>query len=85
MRDTKSTPPDPLTHPRGHDAELKAQHQPDLLDWEAAGQYLGTSGRHVKKLWSERRIPGIRVGRLVRFRPADLDAFIEAHRVSALR
>jgi excisionase family DNA binding protein len=56
-----------------------------LLDTDGAAQYLGTTVRHVRKLWSERRIAAIHVGRLVRFRCQDLDAYIERNRVEAAR
>jgi hypothetical protein len=35
----------------------------------------------MRRLVSERRIPYFKVGRLLRFSPADLDAFIEGCRV----
>lgn len=51
-----------------------------LLDIEGAANYLATSPRHIQRLWSERRIAGVRLGRKIRFLQADLDAFIAAHR-----
>jgi excisionase family DNA binding protein len=51
---------------------------------EAAGQ-LGTSVRFMRRLVFERRIAFVKVGRHVRICPADLDAFIAAGRVDALR
>ena len=56
-----------------------------LVDDEGAASYLGTTPRHVRKLWAERRLAGVKVGRLVRFRRQDLDAFVDAHRVDAVR
>jgi excisionase family DNA binding protein len=56
-----------------------------LLDWEGAADRLGVTPRHVRKLWSERRIAGVHVGRFVRFRTEDIDAFIESHRTEAIR
>ena len=52
-----------------------------LLDKAGAADYLGTTERHVQRLWVERRIPAVKVGRKVRFRIRDLDAWIEAHTV----
>jgi excisionase family DNA binding protein len=52
-----------------------------LLDKAGAAVYLGTTERHVQRLWAERRIPAVKVGRKVRFRTRDLDAWIEAHTV----
>ena len=54
-----------------------------LLDIDAVAEQLGTSVRHLRRLVQERRIPVVRVGRLIRFDPADLDAWLEEHRSSA--
>jgi excisionase family DNA binding protein len=56
-----------------------------LTDLEGAAKYLHTTPRHVRALWSQRRLTAVRVGRLVRFQRSDLDAFITAHRVEAVR
>ncbi len=56
-----------------------------LLDLDQAARYLGTTERHVRRLWQERRIAAVKIGSRVRFDPQDLDAFIEAHRQRALR
>ena len=56
-----------------------------LLTVEEAAGRLGTSTRFVRRLIFERRIAFVKVGRHVRISPADLDAFIEAGRVTALR
>ena len=50
-----------------------------LLTKAQAAAYLGTTERHVQRLWNERRIPAVKVGRKVRFRIRDLEAWIEAH------
>lgn len=42
---------------------------------------LGTSSRHIRRLVAERRIPYVKVGRLVRFDPADIAAWIDGRRV----
>lgn len=57
---------------------------PALLDTRGAAAYLGTTARHVQRLWTERRIPAVKVGRKVRFRVTDLDAWIAAHTVEAV-
>jgi excisionase family DNA binding protein len=54
-------------------------------DWDSAAEYLGTSPRHVQRLWAERRLSGHKIGRFVRFTQGDLDAYAEAHRLEALR
>ncbi len=58
---------------------------PQLLDYETASTRLGTTPRHLRRLVTERRIPFVKVGRFVRFDPADLDAYIAANRTEALR
>jgi excisionase family DNA binding protein len=50
-----------------------------------AAEYLNTSVRFVRRLVSERRIPFHHVGRHVRIATADLDAFVQAGRVEAIR
>lgn len=54
-----------------------------LLDVDAVAALLGTSVRHIRRLVQERRIPVVRVGRLIRFDPADIDAWLDEHRSSA--
>jgi len=56
-----------------------------LLDFESAAVFLSTSPRHVCRLWQERRIAAVKVGKAVRFTRADLLAYIEHHRVEAVR
>jgi excisionase family DNA binding protein len=56
-----------------------------LLDYKAAAEYLATSPRHVRQLWSERRVAAVKVGRSVRFRRADLDAYVQKQVHPALR
>jgi excisionase family DNA binding protein len=54
-----------------------------LLNVESAARYLTVSEHFVRRLVRERRITFIKVGRHVRFDPADLDAFIEQGRRAA--
>ncbi len=56
-----------------------------LLSEQDAATYLGTTPRHVRELRTTGRLTFIRVGRFIRFAPADLDAFIAARRVRASR
>jgi excisionase family DNA binding protein len=46
-----------------------------------AAEYLNVSERFVRRLVAERRIPYMKVGRLLRFRADDLDQFLERCRV----
>lgn len=54
-----------------------------LLDIDAVAEQLCTSVRHIRRLVQERRIPVVWVGRLVRFDPVDVDAWLDEHRSSA--
>ena len=57
----------------------------NLVDASQAAERLCTTERHVRRLYSERRLPFVKVGKVVRFRPEDLDAFVEANRIGAVR
>lgn len=46
--------------------------------------YLNVSERYMRRLVAERRIPFLKVGRLLRFRSADLDAFLESCVIDAI-
>ena len=56
-----------------------------LLDYSSAATVLGTTERHVRELWACRRIGAVKIGRLVRFRQEDLQAYIDAHFVPPVR
>lgn len=51
-----------------------------LLDVAGAAAQLGVSEAFVRRLVLERRVRYFKVGKLLRFRPSDLDAFVEAGR-----
>ena len=48
-----------------------------LWDVDAVAQRLGVQVRHVRRLVTERRIPFIKWGRLLRFDPAEIDAWLD--------
>lgn len=52
-----------------------------LLSTDQVAEILGCSPRMVRKLTHERRIPFVKVGALTRIRPADVMAYVSAHRV----
>ncbi len=56
-----------------------------LLDKNAAAAYLGVEAWAIERLWAERKLAAIKVGRRVRFRRQDLDLFIERNRVESVR
>lgn len=51
-----------------------------LLDVAGAAFYLGVTEPFVRRLVLERRVRYFKLGKFVRFRTADLDAFVEAGR-----
>ena len=52
--------------------------------WDAGclAEALGVEVRFVRRLVAERRIPFVKVGRYVRFEPAQVAAWIDRHRVA---
>ncbi len=56
-----------------------------LFDYGGAAQHLNTTARHVRLLVYRRELAHVKVGRLVRFRKEDLDAYIESRRVKPVR
>jgi excisionase family DNA binding protein len=49
-----------------------------------AAEYLGITERHLRELVYRREVPYTRVGRLLRFMPHDLDAYLEARTVQVV-
>ncbi len=49
-----------------------------------AADYLGTSVRFIRRLVADRRVTFYKVGRHVRFKRADLEAFVQAGKVEAI-
>lgn len=58
---------------------------PTVLTSEQAREYLGISERTLRRLTGTRQLAYSRIGTLVRFRLADLDAFLARTRVEAVR
>lgn len=55
-----------------------SQHEPlHLLDITALAEHLSVDVRHVRRLVSERRIPFIKWGHLLRFDPAAIAVWID--------
>ncbi|MEP7152447.1 MAG: helix-turn-helix domain-containing protein [Nitrospira sp.] len=52
-----------------------------LIDIKAAAQYTGLSAHTIYAMVSQRRIPYVKVGRLVKFDVALLDAWIKQNTV----
>ena len=55
-----------------------------LLDSEAVAKRLGTTPRHIRGLVERREIPFRKVGRLNRFVPSEVDAWVEENKVEAV-
>jgi len=52
-----------------------------LIDIHSVAEALGVTPRHIQRLVSERRIPFLKIGRFVRFDPADLNVWLGQQRV----
>lgn len=55
---------------------------PQLLTIDQLAERLGTSTRHVRRLVAERRVPYLKVGKFVRFDPAEISAWLDRTRVA---
>lgn len=51
---------------------------PDLLTVPDAAEYLTVSERFIRRMVSEGRVPVVKLGKHVRIRRRDLDAYISA-------
>ena len=49
----------------------------NLMTYEDVAEYLQVTVRHVKGLRADERIPYIKIGRQIRFRRAEIDAWID--------
>lgn len=54
--------------------------RPSLIDLPAVAVRLGVNDRYVRRLVAEQRILFIKLGRLLRFDPAELEAWVERAR-----
>ena len=55
------------------------------LPLDEAARYLATTPRHLRRLYSERRIAFVKVGRKVAFLRGDLNEHLRTNRVEASR
>jgi len=58
---------------------------PQLLTMDQLAERLGVTHRHVRRMVAERRVPFVRVGRFIRFDPAEISAWLDQARKAALR
>ena len=56
---------------------LVEYERPILLTVEQAAEYLTVSERFIRRIRYEGRIPGVKLGKHLRFKKDDLDRFIE--------
>jgi excisionase family DNA binding protein len=56
-----------------------------LLDVAGAAAHLDVSEAFIRRIVLEKRVRYYKVGKFVRFRPTDLDAFVEAGRTEPVR
>lgn len=54
---------------------------PQLLTMDQLAENLGVTPRHVRRLVDERRVPFLRVGRLIRVDPAEIAEWLDSRRV----
>ena len=57
-------------------------HEP-FVDVKAVAEFLGSSERHVRELVYRRAIPFYKVGRLLRFRLSEVEAWVSESRFDA--
>ena len=55
---------------------------PQLLTIDQVAERLGITVRHVRRLVAERHLPYYKVGRLVRFDPAEIAQWLQTRRIS---
>lgn len=66
------------------DISTKTSRGP-LTDIAGVADRLGVTVRHVRRLVAERRIPFVKWGHLIRFDPAEIEAWVDAARRPSAR
>ena len=66
-----------------HGRHLRDPRSVALMGVGDLAERLGTSERFVRRLVTERRVPFHKVGKYVRFDPADIDEWLVERRVEA--
>lgn len=79
MRISRRGPTVPIQGSELDPTEL--ENSVSLMDCEEVARRLGTTVRHIRRLVFERRIPYVKVGRLVRFDPDDMREWLEPQKV----
>ena len=71
----------PVPRRRSNPTRLPNAPRPSLLCCEAMAEWLGVEVVFVRRLVSERRIPFVKIGKFVRFDPAEVSEWIDGQRV----
>lgn len=61
-------------------AKTSTDNRRTLWDISTVASRLGVETRHIRRLVSERRMPFIKWGRLLRFDPAEIEAWLDEAR-----
>ena len=56
---------------------MSAQIQAQLLNYQEVAELLGVTERHIRHLVSQRRIPFVRWGRVIRFDPQQINSWVK--------
>lgn len=56
---------------------MSDDHVPRLLTIAELADHLGTGVRHVRRLVQERRVPYVKVGKFIRFDPAEISDWLD--------
>ena len=80
-RPTKNNPSRPLSTA----ARVTAQTRTELIDIDALAAWLGVEIVFVRRLVAERRIPFLKIGKFVRFDPAEVATWIDEQRVGVFK
>ena len=54
---------------------------PQLLTMDQLAESLNVAHRHIRRLVAERRVPVLKVGRFIRFEPAEIALWLKSRRV----
>lgn len=53
-----------------------------LLSIEQLADWLGVTDRFIRRLVAERRIPFLKIGKFIRFDPAEIEPWLDSQRVA---
>lgn len=59
--------------------------EPLLWDVQQTATALSLSAPHIRRLVAEKRIPFVRVGRLIRFRPEEIRTWLAGKQIEAVK